>query len=139
MDEKIKVLEGETTTFKHVFFDHSLKNIDYWIDKHNHYATREAIQFFLNNHNLKITRKTIFLKSIYYKLPLFFRGFLFFIYRYIFLLGFFDGIPGFLWHFHQCFWYRILIDTKIFEIKSICENDNDKIYKYIKKNFPLYI
>ncbi len=139
MDEKIKLLEGEFTTFKHDFFDHNLRNLDYWVEKHNYYSTREAIQFFLNFQNSDLSTKSSYSKYIYYKLPIFLRPFLFFIYRYFILFGFVDGVSGFLWHFHQCLWYRVLVDSKIFEIKFNNGNDVDKIKIYIKKNYPSYI
>jgi hypothetical protein len=46
---------------------------------------------------------------------LFLRAFLYFIYRYIFRLGFLDGIKGLVFHFLQGFWYRFLVDSKIYE------------------------
>ena len=54
-------------------------------------------------------------KEIYYRLPLFFRSFAYFIYRYIFRLGIFDGIEGLIYHVLQGFWFRFLVDAKIYE------------------------
>jgi len=46
----------------------------------------------------------LFLRAVAY-------GFL----RYIILLGFLDGRAGFVFHFLQGFWYRLIIDAKIYE------------------------
>jgi len=35
--------------------------------------------------------------------------------RYIFQAGFLDGKQGFMWHVLQGFWYRFLVDAKIWE------------------------
>ena len=71
------------------------------------------------------------------KLPLFLRCFIYFLYRYVFRLGFLDGKEGFLWHFLQGFWYRVLVDAKIFEIKKVCGNDVLKIREYIKNVYKI--
>lgn len=52
---------------------------------------------------------------IFMKNPLFIRPFLYFIYRYFFRLGILDGIPGLIFHFLQGFWFRFLVDAKVWE------------------------
>ena len=54
-------------------------------------------------------------KGFYNKLPLFWRAFIYFIYRYIICLGFLDGKEGFLWHSMQAWWYRTLVDAVLIE------------------------
>ncbi len=39
-------------------------------------------------------------------------------YRYIFRLGFLDGYVGFLYAFFQAYWYRVLVDAKIYEMRN---------------------
>jgi glycosyltransferase involved in cell wall biosynthesis len=56
--------------------------------------------------------------NLYNKAPLFFRCFGYFIYRYIFRLGFLDGKEGLIFHVLQGFWYRFLIDSLIYENKK---------------------
>ena len=51
-------------------------------------------------------------------MPLYVRPFLYFIYRFIFRLGFLDGKEGMLFHFLQAFWYRLLVDIKIDELQN---------------------
>ncbi len=43
------------------------------------------------------------------------RPFLFWIYGYVFRLGFLDGIEGLIFHTLQRFWFRFLVDAKVWE------------------------
>jgi len=61
--------------------------------------------------------RILWLKSFYYSLPLGVRPLLYFIYRYFFLLGFLDGFNGFLFHFFQAYWFRLVIDVRISELR----------------------
>jgi hypothetical protein len=54
-------------------------------------------------------------KHGYYKLPPFLRAHLYFIYRYYFRLGFLDGKEGKIYTFLQAYWYRFLVDAKLYE------------------------
>lgn len=147
MDEHIEILEGKTVAFKHSFADHNLNNLDWWTAKHNAYSNREVIdlldvEFSLlnSNTNIQLSEQALNkrkLKLKYVKMPLFLRSFTYFIYRYIFRLGFLDGKEGFLWHFLQGWWYRTLVDAKIYEIKKECGTDVSKMMKYIKDVFKI--
>jgi hypothetical protein len=68
---------------------------------------------------------------------LFVRPFLNFILRYIFRGGFLDGKEGFIWHILQGFWYRMLVDAKIFELKKKFNWDKEKIKQYIAERYIL--
>ena len=59
--------------------------------------------------------KRVVKNSGYYRLPKFFRAHLYFIYRYYIKLGFLDGPEGKIFHFLQAYWYRFLVDAKIYE------------------------
>lgn len=72
-------------------------------------------------------------KLKYAKMPLFWRAFAYFVLRYFVRLGFLEGVPGFLWHFLQGWWYRTLVDAKIWQIKQACGNDKAKIVAYLKE------
>jgi hypothetical protein len=54
--------------------------------------------------------RTAWLKSIWVRLPLYWRPLGYFVYRYFFRLGFLDGKEGFIFHFLQAYWYRLLVD-----------------------------
>jgi len=87
----------------------------------------------------KDARKKRNQKSKYARMPLFWRAGAYFFYRYIIKGGFLEGKEGFLWHFLQGFWYRILVDAKIYEIKKACGNDKEKIKSYINQNYNIEI
>ena len=73
----------------------------------------------------------------YIKAPLFVRPFVNFILRYIFKGGFLDGKQGFVWHILQGFWYRMLVDAKIYELKQRFDNDPEKIKGFLKQNYTV--
>ncbi|KAA0244031.1 MAG: glycosyltransferase family 2 protein, partial [Chlorobiota bacterium] len=84
-------------------------------------------------------RKRWFKEKLYTHIPLFFRPFLYFIYRYIFKLGFLDGIPGLIWHFLQGFWYRFLVDAKIYDIERRAKKENKSIPEVIRENYGIEV
>ena len=120
MDEHAILTEGRSIELKNWFFDDNLNGIDAWIRKHLDYANRESKSLLLNEATTTEASATDMgarnkQKSRYYSLPKFWRGFMFFVLRYIFLGGFLDGKQGFVWNFMQCWWYRTLVDVKIEE------------------------
>jgi len=145
MDEHIHVTDGMVGMLKNAFFDDSLMTLTEWTQKHNAYATKESVdllctEYGLNGsnsvvnsgaHSITIRRK----KMKYTKMPLFWRAFGLFMFRYIFKGGFLDGKEGFLWHFLQGFWYRVLADAKVYELKKRFDFDDERIKEYLKKNF----
>jgi hypothetical protein len=56
-------------------------------------------------------------KGVYYEMPLLWRAVGYFIYRYVFLLGFMDGSIGFLYAVFQALWFRLLVDAKFMELR----------------------
>ena len=127
--------------------DKNINNITWWTEKHNKFATREMIEFFLNKERqnkgdkLKLAiRENIKKKlkfKIYYNLPMFLRAFFFFIYKYFFRFGLVCGWQGFLWCFLQGFWYRVLVDLKILEIHKIMKKNNFNFKEAIKKEYGI--
>src|SRR5437879_3152102 len=61
--------------------------------------------------------RAVWLKSRWYSLPLYVRPFLYFGYRYVCRLGFLEGRTGFLFHFLQAFWFRMVVDAKLSELE----------------------
>lgn len=146
MDEHIELLSGRNITFENDFVDHNLNNLNWWVLKHVNYAIREAaemldIEFNITGNdtgNRNLSEKTLQkrkLKLKYARQPLFWRSFAYFCYRYFFKLGCLEGKEGFLWSFMQGWWYRTLVDAKIYEIKKVCGNDKNKIVKTLKDNY----
>lgn len=133
MDEHLELTEGESIEFKGSFSDDNLNNLSWWTQKHVGYAIRETIDLLDIEYDLtgaaahtsvsKIDEQALAKrkkKQAYARKPLFWRSFAYFIYRYIFKLGFLDGKEGFLWDFLQGWWYRTLVDAKVFELKKAC-------------------
>ena len=132
MDEHMYLSEGRTVTFRGGFADHNLYDLTFFTAKHNGYASREALDVLNRRLHLfepqlalasastaKQARIKRFLKeSVYNKLPFEVSAFLFFIYRYVFQLGFLDGRPGLIYHFLQGFWYRFLVGAKLRELEQ---------------------
>lgn len=130
MDEHIVLTEGRSITFKHDFCDHNLNNISWLTDKHNRYATREAIDVLNRKYNLfpiddavasgggpsQVVLKRFAKEHIYNALPTFSGPLLYFMYRYFIRLGFLDGKAGLVYHFLQGFWYRFLVEVKVTEL-----------------------
>ena len=75
------------------------------------------------------------LKLKYIKAPLFVRPFVNFFIRYILKGGFLDGKEGFIWHILQGFWYRMLVDAKIYELKKRFQFDKEQIKAYLIENY----
>lgn len=63
-----------------------------------------------------IKRKRL-LRRVYDGAPLFSRSLLIFVYRYVFRLGFLDGKQGLIFFVLQTFWFRFLIDAKLYEVR----------------------
>jgi glycosyltransferase involved in cell wall biosynthesis len=148
MDERVVLSEGTTYTLKSDFIHDDLNDINFFISKHNGYATREAIDLlnkeyhFMNNDSAdnganKSHINLVIKNSFYSKSPLFLRVLVYFIYRYFFRLGFLDGKEGLIYHFLQGFWYRFLVDAKIFELKRKFNNDSKAIVAYIKQRYQI--
>lgn len=150
LDEHIDLGDGDSIDFNLEIADNPNITISKWIDKHNGYSLREAIMLIdeevgLMSHDeqfgsfdekaLSIKKK----KNRYNKIKPYWRGFLYFCYRYFFKLGFLDGREGFLWDFYHAWWYRNLVDTKVQEIYSICGKDANKIRGYIWETYKLKV
>ena len=65
--------------------------------------------------------KTRIKMNIYYKLPLGLRSWLYYAYRYYIRLGFLDGKEGKIFCFLTAYWYRFLVDAKIYEHEKLGE------------------
>jgi glycosyltransferase involved in cell wall biosynthesis len=68
-------------------------------------------------------QRILWLKRLYFRLPLFVRPFIYFFYRYFILLGFLDGKEGSIFHFLQAFWFRLVWDIRLEEIMKASSAD----------------
>jgi len=142
MDEHIIVSDGKTIKSNINIVDENLNSLDFWISKHNNYSSREAVEI-LNDEFHFISRNKdahknpgirTFIKNKFYLItPLYIRSTILFFVRYIIFLGFLDGIKGFLFHFLQAYWYRLLVDAKVLEVKSFMKKNNVDVKQAIKE------
>lgn len=153
MDEHIRV-DGRIVTSNidviEANYDRQ-KNIGLWTTKHNSYSTREAVENLLAMYKVckldtvaslfgnSTERKRWIKENVYSKVPLFVRPFLYFIYRYIFKFGFLDGKEGFIFHTLHAFWYRFLVDTKIYQIEKIAREEHKDFRQVIKEHYGLEV
>lgn len=140
MDEHIVVSGGRTVTFEGGFADHNLNDLTYFVDKHNKYATREAVQVIgtrlglfeidpgVTSHNssFQASFKRFIKEKIYNRIPFTVSSLGYFLYRYVFQLGFLDGRSGLVYHFLQGYWYRFLVGAKIMELEKAIAHLDDK-------------
>lgn len=125
MDEHIQVC-GVIGKLPGRIIDHNLKPLAWWIQKHNNYASREVIDILYPARTVATQRlhwrarmKRTLKTSIFYRLPLLIGPSCYFFTRYALLLGFADGRPGLIYHFLQAFWYRGLVQAKLYEIQVL--------------------
>ena len=149
MDEHIRIFSGTTITVEEGNqVDANLNDLTWWTEKHNGYATREMADMLMMEYGLDDRGKEVqakfwgteeqrkrWLKVKYIKAPLFLRPFINFNIRYILKGGFLDGKEGFIWHFLQGFWYRFLVDAKIYEIKKRFGWNDKRIKAFIKETY----
>jgi glycosyltransferase involved in cell wall biosynthesis len=123
MDEHMVVKCGRTLRLDHDIIDENHKGLMFWTDKHNRYADREVKDLVAPHERARIVtqledqagRRRWLKENLYGRAPLFWRAFAYWFYRYVLRLGFLDGRPGLVFHFLQGFWYRFLVDAKLFE------------------------
>lgn len=142
MDEHFLLTEGESVRFSKDLIDNNTKDLEWWTNKHNWYSNKELEEHLEQQQSLKqgttmkprlfggqAERKRWLKYMLYYRTPLMRRARWYFLYRYIFRLGFLDGPEGLAFHFLQGYWYRFLVDAKIYE--------HEKLHGAVKKSGAL--
>ncbi|HLH94769.1 MAG TPA: glycosyltransferase family 2 protein [Xanthobacteraceae bacterium] len=131
MDEHMIVSGGRTVTFEGGFADHNLNDLTFFTDKHNKYATREALDVIIARRNLlardaglsaegssfQAAVKRLVKEKIYNRIPYQIAAPAYFLYRMIVQLGFLDGKEGLVYHALQGLWYRFLVGAKVDELE----------------------
>ncbi|MCR5033735.1 MAG: glycosyltransferase family 2 protein [Lachnospiraceae bacterium] len=134
MDEHITLTEGRIVELKHDSKHKDYKDLTYWIHKHNWYSSREVLDYIAaqggNRENGEALEKEASFKRfvkfhIYYKLPMGMRSYLYYFYRYYLKGGFLDGKEGKIFAFLQAYWYRFLVDAKIYEWQKQSETKDE--------------
>lgn len=121
---------GTTGQLPGVLIDDIAMSLSEWTARHNRWADGEVAEIFsadsgeasagrlVADSKGNAAQRKRALRAKYNKLPLFFRPFALFAYRYFFKLGFLDGTEGFIFWTLQTFWFRFLIDSKIWEKRN---------------------
>lgn len=121
MDEHI-IVNGNVQKLNGDLIHYDYKGLDAWLNKHIWYSQLE-FQMYSTQRNLaggneKQKKK----RGFYYQLPLFLRARIYYWYRYYGQLGFLDGKEGKIFIYLQAYWFRFLVDAKIYE----AENSGEK-------------
>jgi hypothetical protein len=111
--------------------------LSWWTDKHNRYASREAVDLlnleygFMPHDSVASLQggsqaglKRWLKEVVYARLPGGLRAFAYFFYRYVIRCGFLDGRAGGAFHVLQGFWYRYLVDAKVAEVRRYMRDRN---------------
>lgn len=129
MDEHVMVWGGRTVLFDAPFSDRNMNDLGFFTDKHNKYATREAVDVLNQRYglfaqdigltkegsSLQASLKRFIKERVYNRIPFPVSTLGYFLYRYVIQLGFLDGREGLIYHGLQGYWYRFLVGAKILE------------------------
>lgn len=125
-DEHNVLLEGRSVTFRHDLIDRNQKDLAWWTEKHNRYSDLESLDHrksdkkeLVRRLNAQARWRRMLKNGVYYQFPKFFRAHLYYLYRYYLRLGFLDGQEGRIFHFLQAYWYRFLVDAKLYEAERM--------------------
>lgn len=140
MDEHMILWGGRTVTFDGGFADHNLNDLSFFTEKHNKYATREAIDVI--NARRQLFRRDVDLvteegsrqaaikrwikEKLYNRIPYQISTPAYFLFRLIFQLGFLDGKEGLVYHGLQGLWYRFLVGAKVEELEAAIAHLDDR-------------
>jgi len=115
--------DGQTAEIDAAMIDDVRMSLSEWTSRHNRWADAEADEL-LNPSDTGViagqlagdpVQRKRALRGAYNRAPLFLRAFGLFFYRYVLRLGFLDGMPGLIFFVLQTFWFRFLVDAKIYE------------------------
>jgi glycosyltransferase involved in cell wall biosynthesis len=122
-DQHFLLASGTSDRLPGVMIDDIRMPLTEWTARHNRWADNEVAEFDSGESDGRLqpdpfgnpAQRKRFLRQYYDRMPLFVRPFLLFVYRYFFCFGFLDGTEGFIFWVLQTFWFRFLVDAKIWE------------------------
>ena len=126
-DQHFMLLSGTAGQLDGRMIDDIRMSLSEWTARHNRWADSEVAEFKSESKAGRLqpdlrgnpAQRKRFLRQKYDKLPLFIRPFALFAYRYFLRLGFLDGTEGLIFWVLQTFWFRFLVDAKIWEARNI--------------------
>jgi glycosyltransferase involved in cell wall biosynthesis len=124
------LVDGPVGKLEHDYVDVLTSDLGTFVARHNRWAELEAREILAQASEAAprgtvqarfggtaIERRRFFRTRVYQRFPLFLRPFLFWFYGYVLRLGFLDGTEGLVFHTLQRFWFRFLVDAKIWELQ----------------------
>lgn len=122
-DQHFILTRGTSGRLDGIMVDDIRMPLTEWTARHNRWADGEVAELDAKETVGRLkpdacgnpAQRKRFLRQKYNQMPLFIRPFGLFIYRYFFRLGFLDGTEGFIFWVLQTFWFRFLVDAKIWE------------------------
>jgi len=117
---------GPTAQLRHAMIDDIRMPLTEWTARHNRWSDAEARELLSRAEGGRARRSLTgnvverkrFFKGFYERSPLFVRAIALFVYRYLFKLGFVDGMEGLIFCVLQTLWFRFLVDAKLYEARS---------------------
>ncbi len=115
--------DGPAAQIDAAMIDDVRMSLSEWTQRHNRWADAEADELLDPSEagviagrfaGDPVERKRA-LRGGYNRAPLFLRALGLFFYRYVLRGGFLDGMPGLIFFVLQTFWFRFLVDAKIYE------------------------
>ena len=127
------VVEGRVGRLRNDYIDVITSDLATFVVRHNRWAELEAEEILARRAGTArpgpavapvltgtaIERRRFLRTRVYQRFPLFVRAFLFWFYGYVLRAGFLDGVEGLVFHTLQRFWFRFLIDARIWERQRI--------------------
>ena len=126
-DQHFLVTSGTTGSLPGAMVDDIQMSLSEWTTRHNRWADSEVAEIDSqitagrirpDSHGNPAERKR-YLRQRYNRMPLFVRPFALFVYRYFFRLGVLDGTEGLIFWVLQSFWFRFLVDAKLWEKRRV--------------------
>lgn len=122
-DQHFMLVSGSAGRLDGAIIDDVRMSLSEWTARHNRWTDGEVAELIAKEYSSRVrpdvfgtpTERKRFLRKKYNQLPLFVRAFGLFVYRYCLRLGFLDGVEGFIFWVLQTFWFRFLVDAKLWE------------------------
>ena len=124
------VVDGKCGRLQNDYLDILCTDLDTWLRRHMRWADLEARELLLPQESQStsqvradpfgnpIEQKRWLRNRLYHRAPLYWRAVFYWVYRYVFRLGFLDGKAGFIFHFLQGLWFRLLVDIKLAQLRK---------------------
>jgi glycosyltransferase involved in cell wall biosynthesis len=122
-DQHFYLSQGSAGQLHGYMIDDIRMSLSEWTARHNRWSDAEVMEQTTAMDTVHIqprfwgnpVERKRYLRGLYNGAPLFVRPYALFFYRYFVRLGLLDGREGFIFWTLQTFWFRFLIDAKLFE------------------------